>query len=192
MTDEQLARQLDAQINGHSRQSRTRAAAPKSRSASSSKAKLKSKNGKPGAKVKSQKYVYDSDDPNAGPSDFGSDTEEDDEDAVEDEDASDGAPKRKSAKTSKSDAPKKKRSGNSGSAFNKTWQLSEQLALVTGETELSRPQVVKQIWVYIKEHDLQDPKDKRKIICDDNLQAVFGSKRVNMFSMNVGRLLCRV
>jgi hypothetical protein len=29
---------------------------------------------------------------------------------------------------------------------------------------VSLPQVVKQLWVYIKEHNLQDPKDKRTII----------------------------
>ena len=34
-------------------------------------------------------------------------------------------------------------------------------------------QVVKRIWAYVKEHDLQNPKDKRKIILDDVLGKIF-------------------
>ena len=34
-------------------------------------------------------------------------------------------------------------------------------------------QVVKRIWAYVKEHDLQNPKDKRKIILDDALGKIF-------------------
>jgi len=49
---------------------------------------------------------------------------------------------------------------------------------------LSRPQVVKKLWEYIKGNELQDPRDKRQIICDEKLQAVFNQSKVNMFSMN--------
>ncbi len=50
--------------------------------------------------------------------------------------------------------------------------------------KLSRPGVVKALWAYIKKHDLQDPKDRRFILCDDKLKAVFGKDRVNAFGMN--------
>lgn len=50
--------------------------------------------------------------------------------------------------------------------------------------QLSRPEVVKRMWVYIKEHNLQDPADKRWIICDERLTQLFGKDRVNSFSMN--------
>ncbi|KAI4156124.1 MAG: hypothetical protein LQ340_000523 [Diploschistes diacapsis] len=50
--------------------------------------------------------------------------------------------------------------------------------------QLSRPQTVKRIWAYVKERDLQDPKDKRQIRCDDALRAVFKQEKVHMFTMN--------
>lgn len=50
--------------------------------------------------------------------------------------------------------------------------------------QLSRPQVVKKIWEHIKGHDLQDPSDKRQIICDDKMQLVFKQDKVHMFTMN--------
>lgn len=50
--------------------------------------------------------------------------------------------------------------------------------------KLSRPQVVKQLWVYIKGNELQNPENKREIICDVNLKAVFGVDKIDMFKMN--------
>jgi chromatin remodeling complex protein RSC6 len=44
--------------------------------------------------------------------------------------------------------------------------------------------VVKNIWVYIRANQLQKEDDKRQIICDDKLQALFKQKQVSMFSMN--------
>jgi len=38
--------------------------------------------------------------------------------------------------------------------------------------------------VYIKEHNLQDPKNGRKIIFDDKLQQVFKKKTTDYFKMN--------
>lgn len=54
----------------------------------------------------------------------------------------------------------------------------------TGEHLLSRPQVVSKIWEYIKAHNLQDPKNKRFILCDAKMQAVFKTKRLNFLAMN--------
>jgi len=42
---------------------------------------------------------------------------------------------------------------------------------------------VKKLWDYIKENNLQDPKDKRNIIPDANLGAVLGNETVNMFKL---------
>lgn len=44
-------------------------------------------------------------------------------------------------------------------------------------------QVVKQIWAYIKKHDLQNPQDRRKINPDEVL-GTFLTAPVNMMSMN--------
>lgn len=49
---------------------------------------------------------------------------------------------------------------------------------------MSRPQVVKKLWEHIKANDLQDPSDKRQIVCDEKLQATFKVARVDMFQMN--------
>ena len=43
--------------------------------------------------------------------------------------------------------------------------------------------MVKLLWVYIKEHELQDPKNKRKILLDDKLATIF-KPPLDMFKMN--------
>ncbi|KAI1005152.1 hypothetical protein K3495_g3065 [Podosphaera aphanis] len=78
----------------------------------------------------------------------------------------------------------KKGSEKKKGAFHKQYQLSVPLAELIGESELSRPQVVKNLWKHIKAHNLQDPNDKRQIICDDQMRSVFKQDRVNMFTMN--------
>jgi upstream activation factor subunit UAF30 len=70
------------------------------------------------------------------------------------------------------------------SAFMKPMTLSADLEAVVGKGPMPRSEVVKALWVYIKKHDLQNPKNKRNIIADDKLKAVFGGKgEVSMFEM---------
>jgi upstream activation factor subunit UAF30 len=66
-----------------------------------------------------------------------------------------------------------KRTAPKNNPFNKPMGLSGELANVVGESTLSRPQVVKKLWEYIKEHQLQNPSDKRVIICDNLLRDLF-------------------
>ena len=68
-------------------------------------------------------------------------------------------------------------------AFMKPMQPSAALAEVVGSKPLPRTEVTKKLWAYIKKHKLQNPKNKREIIADDNLQPVFGAKKLNMFAM---------
>jgi chromatin remodeling complex protein RSC6 len=84
--------------------------------------------------------------------------------------------------------------------FHKQYNLSHPLADLVGATtvsylslyldkpiniiKLSRPQVVKKIWEYIKERNLQEPTDKRQIRCDERMQQVFKQDNVHMFTMN--------
>lgn len=49
---------------------------------------------------------------------------------------------------------------------------------------MPRTQVVKRIWSYVRERDLQDPSDRRQIRCDEPLKAIFKQERVHMFTMN--------
>jgi upstream activation factor subunit UAF30 len=72
----------------------------------------------------------------------------------------------------------------SNSAFMKPMNISPELAAVVGKGPMPRSEVVKALWVYIKGKDLQDPKNKRNIVADANLKAVFGGKEVvSMFEM---------
>lgn len=66
----------------------------------------------------------------------------------------------------------------------KPMNVSDTLAVVVGKGPMPRSEVVKKLWEYIKKNGLQDPKNKRNINADANLQAVFGGKKVvNMFEM---------
>ena len=40
------------------------------------------------------------------------------------------------------------------------------------------------IWSYIREHNLQDPADRRRIILDSPMMGVFGTEAFTMFTMN--------
>ncbi len=70
------------------------------------------------------------------------------------------------------------------SALLKPMTLSPELEAVVGKGPMSRGQVVKNIWVYIKKLDLQNPQNKRNILADEKLKILFGGKgEVTMFEM---------
>ena len=72
----------------------------------------------------------------------------------------------------------------SNSAFMKPMNIGAELAVIVGKGPMPRSEVVKKIWAYIKEHNLQDLKNKRNINADESLKKVFGGKEVvNMFEM---------
>jgi chromatin remodeling complex protein RSC6 len=75
------------------------------------------------------------------------------------------------------DTPKK------SSGFNKALTPSPQLAAVIGTEPMPRTEVTKRLWAYIKEHNLQNPANKRNILCDEKLKAVMGKPEVTMFEM---------
>jgi len=74
--------------------------------------------------------------------------------------------------------------GRAKGGFAKEYLLSPSLAAVLDFSQLSRPQVVKHLWDYIKGHQLQNPRNKKEIMCDDGLRAVFGCDKIDMFKMN--------
>jgi chromatin remodeling complex protein RSC6 len=70
-------------------------------------------------------------------------------------------------------------------ALMKPLQPSNELAAVVGSSPLPRTEVVSKVWNYIKANNLQNPQNKREILADEKLQAIFGGKsRVSMFEMN--------
>jgi upstream activation factor subunit UAF30 len=87
------------------------------------------------------------------------------------------------AKKAAAKAPAKK-AAKTASAFNKAMKISAALAAVIGGDARPRTEVTSAIWAYIKKHNLQDPKNKRNILADEKLKAVFGGKKsVTMFEM---------
>ncbi|CAA3000881.1 eukaryotic translation initiation factor 5B [Olea europaea subsp. europaea] len=71
-----------------------------------------------------------------------------------------------------------------GRGFTKPCTLSPQLQELFGVSELARTEVVKKIWAYIREKNLQNPKDRRKILCDERLHGIFRVRSIDMFKMN--------
>ncbi|KAF8141255.1 SWIB/MDM2 domain-containing protein [Boletus edulis] len=78
--------------------------------------------------------------------------------------------------------PKKRSAAKGG--FAKEYTLSDPLSAVLAVERLSRPQVVKKLWEYIRQHELQNPSNKKEIMCDDALRAVFAVDKIDMFRMN--------
>ncbi|KAJ0076961.1 hypothetical protein Patl1_35313 [Pistacia atlantica] len=54
--------------------------------------------------------------------------------------------------------------------------VSPEMQALVGVPEIPRTQALKQIWAYIKEHNLQDPENKKVIVCDEKLKKIFGGK----------------
>jgi upstream activation factor subunit UAF30 len=68
--------------------------------------------------------------------------------------------------------------------FSKPCQLSPPLAEFVSCDVLPRTEVAKRVWAYIKANDLQNPKDRREILCDATLEKVLKRKKVTMFQLN--------
>lgn len=68
--------------------------------------------------------------------------------------------------------------------FMKPVTPSKELAAVVGAEPMPRTEVTKKVWDYIKQHNLQDPANRRMINADAVLETVFaGKKQVSMFEM---------
>lgn len=62
-------------------------------------------------------------------------------------------------------------------------KLSKELSAIVKEDSLTRGEVTKRLWDYIKEHKLQDPNDKRMIVPDALLSKVLGKEPVHMMKL---------
>lgn len=78
----------------------------------------------------------------------------------------------------------KKTTGKRKSGLSQTnYSLSPELAEIVGAKKMTRPQIVKKIWVYIKAHKLQDSKNRRMINPDKKLSMVIGSRPIDMLKL---------
>ena len=71
--------------------------------------------------------------------------------------------------------------------INMELNVSDKLAAIIGTKsgeKISRPQVVKRLWAYLKEHNLHDPENKQFFTPDAKMEPVFGNERIKAFSMS--------
>ncbi|EFJ20015.1 hypothetical protein SELMODRAFT_418723 [Selaginella moellendorffii] len=70
-------------------------------------------------------------------------------------------------------------------SFLKAFRLSPELRAVTGHHILRRHEAVQCLWRYIRENNLQDPSDRKMILCAGNkLVDIFKVDSINMFTIN--------
>lgn len=60
---------------------------------------------------------------------------------------------------------------------------SPALAAIVGSEPLARTEAIKRLWEYIKARNLQNPANKRNVLCDEALKVVMGKDEVTMFEM---------
>ncbi len=60
---------------------------------------------------------------------------------------------------------------------------SKELSAIIGTDPLSRGDATKKLWIYIKEKDLQDPTNKRRILPDKLLTKVIGKEGIDMMKL---------
>ncbi len=99
----------------------------------------------------------------------------------------DQSPKKSAAKTA-TEAPKKaapkKAPVKAKAGLMAPVTVSPVLAKVIGTEPSSRPQIIKKMWDYIKQNDLQDKNNRRMINADENLKKVFdGKEQISMFEL---------
>ena len=71
--------------------------------------------------------------------------------------------------------------------INMELSVSKELAAIIGTDKgekISRPQVVKRLWAYLKENNLQDPENRQFFTPDAKMEPVFGNERIKAFSMS--------
>ncbi len=68
-------------------------------------------------------------------------------------------------------------------ALLKPVQVSSELEAVVGAGPMTRADVTKKMWDYIKGKNLQNPSNKRNILADEKLRAIFKKDEVTMFEM---------
>ena len=59
-----------------------------------------------------------------------------------------------------------------GAGLTKPMKLSPELADIVGKKEASRAECIKQLWAYIKKHNLQDPENKQYFTPDKKMAKV--------------------
>ncbi|GMI78986.1 hypothetical protein HRI_001567900 [Hibiscus trionum] len=99
-------------------------------------------------------------------------------------------PKKSTTSKPLAEKPATPRTTNRSSGILKVTPVSPALGRFLGAPEASRTDAVKQIWNYIKSHNLQNPNNKREIFCDEKLKTIFDGKEKVGF-LEIGKMLSR-
>jgi upstream activation factor subunit UAF30 len=97
-----------------------------------------------------------------------------------------GSAAKRSRSGGKKTATKSAKSGNAGArrgGLAQPVQPDAQLAPIVGNEPITRAEMTKRLWDYIKRHNLQDGQNRRMINADDRLRPIFGQDQVSMFEM---------
>ncbi|KAK8589928.1 hypothetical protein V6N13_088734 [Hibiscus sabdariffa] len=97
-------------------------------------------------------------------------------------------PKKPTTSKPKAEKPATPRTTTRPSGIFKVTPVSPALGRFLGAQQASRTGAVKQIWSYIKSHNLQNPENKREIFCDEKLKTIFDGKEKVGF-LEIGKLL---
>lgn len=63
-------------------------------------------------------------------------------------------------------------------------QPDAQLGKIVGSQPMTRSEITKKVWDYVKKNNLQDAKNRRMINADDTMRPIFnGQDQVSMFEM---------
>merc|ERR1712186_272715 len=71
-----------------------------------------------------------------------------------------------------------------GGGLTKAMKVSGDLKAIIGKDQASRAECVKELWAYLKKHNLQDPENKQFFTPDKKMAKVFGTDRIRAFSMS--------
>ncbi|ESR50579.1 hypothetical protein WN944_019556 [Citrus x changshan-huyou] len=96
--------------------------------------------------------------------------------------------KSKTTKKPRAKSPVKRGAPTRPTGISKVSPVSPALAKFLGAPEASRSDAVRQIWAHVKTHNLQNPENKREILCDEKLKAIFEGKNAVGF-LEIGKLL---
>lgn len=77
----------------------------------------------------------------------------------------------------------KDKSRSKNSMYSKKLWLSPTLSDVIGYNYMSRHTVVKEMWALIKARGLQDPKNKKFMLVEEDMMPIFKTKRIQTFGM---------
>ncbi|KAE8699238.1 tRNA (guanine-N(7)-)-methyltransferase-like [Hibiscus syriacus] len=99
-------------------------------------------------------------------------------------------PKKSTTSKPKAEKPATPRTTTRPSGIFKIVPISPALGRFLGAQQASRTDAVKQIWNYIKSHNLQNHDNKREIFCDEKLKTIFDGKEKVGF-LEIGKMLSR-